>query len=154
MKDNEFNYDDIENLLLKLNENKDLIDAILKMLEKLKGAGAVESINHITDVLPDNLDFFVRSFTSPDFTDVISKSGNTLISLLFLLSNNEMADVIKAISFNSQGIAESMIDNASSAQPMSIFKLLSLFKDPEVSSGLNALIGALKVLGKSLKTLK
>jgi len=154
MKSNEFDYDDIENILLKINENKDLIDAILKMLEKLKGAGAVESINYITDILPDNLDFFVRSFTSPDFTDTVSKSGNTLISLLFLLSNNEMADVIKAISFNSQGIAESMIDNAASAQPMSIFKLMSIFKDPEVSAGLNALIGALKVLGKSLKNLK
>ncbi len=150
----DFNYDDIENIISKMNENKDLINAMLKLLEKLKDAGAVESLNHITDVLPDNLDFFVRSFTSPSFIETLSKSGNTLMSLLFLLSNDEMSDIIRAISFNSQGIAESMVDNASSAQPMSLFKLMSLFKDPEVAAGLNAFIGALKVLGNSLKKLK
>ena len=154
MEKEDFNYDDLKNIISTVNENKDLINAVLKLLEKLKGAGAVEIISYITDIFPDNTGLFAGSFTFDNFTGSLSKSGNTTMSLLFLLSNDEMSDIIKAISFNSQGIAEAMIDNVSSAQPMPVFKLISIFRNPEVAAGLNAFMGALKVPGNSLKKLK
>lgn len=65
-----------------------------------------------------------------------------------------MSDLIKGISFNSTGIAQSMVDGASSAQPLSILKLMSMLKDPEIAAGLMALMNMLKVLGTVFKKLK
>ncbi|MEM0133172.1 MULTISPECIES: DUF1641 domain-containing protein [Acidiplasma] len=146
---------DMQKIMSELEKNKDVLDAFSRLIEKLKGAGLVQALDYITEnVIPDNLDFFAKSFTSPDFTDVVAKSGNTIFSLLYMLSNPEMSDIIKGISFNSTGIAQSMVDGASSAQPLSILKLMSMLKDPEIAAGLMALMNMLKVLGTVFKKLK
>ena len=137
-----------------LENNMDVILALLRLTERLKQAGIVRALDHINnEVLPDNFDFFARAFTSRDMLETISKSGNTMISLLFLLSNREMGDMIKAISFNSQGIAEAIQSGASGSQPLSILKIMGLLKDPEFATGLNAMISGLKALGSVLKKL-
>ncbi len=142
---------EIEN---SIKENSDIIMALMRILEKLKGAGIVEALDYINDnVTPDNLDFFARAFASKDSMETFARSGNTFFSLLFMLSNRKMGDVIKAISFNSQGIAESMEEGASKSQPLSAFKLLGILKDPEVSAGFNAIINGLKVFGNILQKL-
>jgi uncharacterized protein YjgD (DUF1641 family) len=145
---------EMEDLLEAVENNSDVIMAFMKMLEKLKASGIINALNYINEnVLPDNLDFFARAFTSNDSKETIARSGNTLFSLLYMLSNREMADMIKAISFNSQGIAEAMKDGSKS-QPLSTFKLLGMLKDPEVASGLNAAISGLKAFGNILKKLE
>jgi len=144
----------IENIDNAILENADVIMALMGTLEKLKGAGLVDALNYINDnVIPDNLDFFARAFTSKDSMETLARSGNTLFSLLFMLSDRKMGDMIKAISFNSPGIAESMEEGASKSQPLSAFKLLGILKDPEVSDGINALVNGLKTLGNILKKL-
>ncbi|WP_337859932.1 DUF1641 domain-containing protein [Ferroplasma sp.] len=144
----------MEFLQKAMENNSDVIMAFMKILDKLKGAGIVNALDYINDnVIPDNLDFFARAFTSNDSKETIAKSGNTMFSLLYMLSNREMADMIKAISFNSQGIAENMKEG-SKAQPLSVLKLMGILKDPEVASGLNAVIYGLKALGNILKKLE
>ena len=137
-----------------IKENADVVMAFMKLLEKLKGAGIVDALTSINEnVIPDNLDFFAKAFTSKDSMETFARSGNTLFALLFMLSNRKMADVVKAIAFNSQGIAESMEDGASKPQALSALKLLAMLKDPEVSSGINAMMNGLKVLGSILQKL-
>jgi uncharacterized protein YjgD (DUF1641 family) len=137
-----------------LENNMDVVLAFLRLMERLKAAGLVEALDYINrDVIPDNMAFFVRAFTSKDMLETISKSGNTLISMLFLLSNREMSDMIKAISFNAQGIASAVHEGASGSHPLSVLKIMGIFKDPEVAAGLNAMISGLKAFGNVLKKL-
>ena len=137
-----------------LENNMDVVLAFLRVIERLKTAGLVEALDYInSDVIPDNLVFFARAFTSKDMLETISKSGNTLISMLYLLSNREMSDMIKAISFNSQGIAEAVQEGASGSHPLSVLKIMGMLKDPEVAAGLNAMISGLKAFGNVLKKL-
>ncbi len=137
-----------------LENNMDVVLAFLRLMERLKAAGLVEALDYISsDVIPDNLAFFARAFTSKDMLETISKSGNTLISALFLLSNREMSDMIKAISFNGQGIAEAFREGASGSRPLSVLKIMGMLKDPEVAAGLNAMISGLKAFGNVLKKL-
>jgi uncharacterized protein YjgD (DUF1641 family) len=137
-----------------IKNNGEVIMAFMRTLEKLKGAGIVNALDYINEnVMPDNIDFFARALTSNDFMETLAKSGNTIFSLLFMMSNREMGDMIKAVSFNAQGIAESMKDGAEKSQPLSVLKLMGMLKDPEVASGINALVYGLKVLGTVLKKL-
>lgn len=145
----------LDELLDEIKKNQDVIKALMETLEKLGDAGLVQALNNInSNAIPDNLDFFARAFTSQDFMETIFKSGNTIFSLLFMLSNSSMGDIIKGISYNSQGIADSMVESASSSQPMSLLKLLSVLKDPEVSAGMNVMLAFLKQLGLIMKKLK
>ncbi len=152
--DNDNNFLKDRELESALENNMDVLLAFFRLIERLKGAGIVEALDYINnDVIPDNLEFFVKAFTSKDMLETISKSGNTLISMLFLLSNREMSDMIKAISFNSQGIAEAVHDGASGSHPLSVLKIMGMLKDPEVAAGLNAMIYGLKAFGNVLKKL-
>ncbi len=150
----DLDFSDMIDIVSKINENKDVIYEIFNLISKLKDAGLIDALKSMELVIPDNLDFLVKSFTTKDFLDVIFRAYGTMNSLIYMLADQNMSEVIKSIGYNSSGIAQSMIDGTSSGQPISIFKLMSILKDPEISAAINGILEALKVIGDSLKKLK
>ncbi|SMD31119.1 DUF1641 domain-containing protein [Picrophilus oshimae] len=150
----ELDFSDMMDIVSKISENKDIIYEIFNLISKLRDSGLIDALKTIEGILPDNLDFLVKSVTSKDYLDIIFRAYGTLNSIIYMLAEPNMSEIIKIIGYNSSGIAQSMIDGTSSGQPISIFKLMSMLKDPEISAALNGIFDALKIIGDSVKKLK
>lgn len=144
--------DDLEPLIKEFIDSKDAIQSMLVMFRKLKQAGIVDFIDQISgDYLPSDVEFIGKFFSSREFTTGVLKSANTMLGLMYALSMDTTSDAIKAILYDSEGLVDSMVTGAKNPERMSMMRLFAMTKDPEIASGLTAVLNLLKELGKSLQ---
>lgn len=144
--------DDLEPLIKEFIESKDAIQSLLVMFRKLKQAGIVDFIDQISgDYLPSDVEFIGKFFSSREFTTGVLKSANTLLGVMYALSMDTTSDAIKALLYDSEGLMDAMITGAKNPERMSMMRILAMTKDPEIASGLTAVLNMLKELGKTLQ---
>lgn len=147
--------DDLEPLLVDVLENKEVFESLMNILKRLKEAGIINLMDNVSkDYMPTDVEFLGKFFTSKEFSIGMIKTGNLLIGAMHALSNEKTSDALKAVLFNAEGITDTMLDGAKNPEPMSLFKMYSMIKDPEVASGLTAVLNALKFIGQVLKTVE
>lgn len=144
--------DDLEPLIHEFLESKDAIQSMLVMFKKLKKAGIVDFIDQVSgDYIPSDVEFIGKFFSSREFSTGVLKSANTMLGLMYALSRDTTSDALKALLFDSEGITDAMVTGAKNPERMSMMKLFAMTKDPEIASGLTAVLNMLKELGKSLQ---
>lgn len=144
--------DDLEPLIRELVDSKDAIQSMLVMFKKLKQAGIVDFIDQISgDYLPSDIEFIGKFFSSREFMTGVLKSANTMLGLMYALSRETTSDAIKALLFDSEGMIDSMVSGAKNPERMSMMRLFAMTKDPEIASGITAVLNLLKEMGKSLQ---
>lgn len=145
--------DDLEPLLVDVLENKEVFESLMNVLKRLKEAGIINLLDNVSkDYMPTDVEFLGKFFTSKEFSVGMIKTGNLLIGVMHALSNEKTSDALKAILFNAEGLTDTMLNGAKNPEPMSLFKMYSMIKDPEVAAGLTAVLNALKFVGQVLKT--
>lgn len=152
-EDNENNeqVDVIEELMVFFLKNKDLSTQFLDLLKALKDSGAIEDIaSFFGSIMPSNSALVKEIGGSKEVESAISKAGNLLPGLLYLLSVDSARSAISAILYNSDTIFSSMITGAKNPEQFSLFKLLALLKDPEFTKGMTAMVNLITSLGKAL----
>lgn len=144
--------DDLEPLLVELLDNKDVLISLMNVVKRLRDAGIINLFDNISrDYMPTDVEFLGKFFTSKEFTYGFLKTANTLVSVMHALSNEKTSDMVKAIMFDAEGITDSMVSGAKNPQQMSLLKMYSMIKDPDIASGFTAVMNALKVVGQSLR---
>lgn len=147
--------DDIETMIEGLMQNKDSLMKIVGLTKRVSDAGLIDIIeNMTTDYMPADIEYIMNLFTSKEFTIGLIKSINVLSGLLHSLSSDKSGDAVKAVLFNTDSIMDSMVTGAKNPETFSIFRMLAIMKDPEITSGLTAVLNALKSLGKALRTVQ
>ena len=147
--------DDIETMIEGLMQNKDSLMKIVGLTKRVSDAGLIDIIeNMTTDYMPADIEYIMNLFTSKEFTIGLIKSINVLSGLLHSLSSDKSGDAVKAVLFNTDSIMDAMVTGAKNPETFSIFRMLAIMKDPEISSGLTAVLNALKALGKALRTVQ
>ncbi len=145
----EENIDEMARMLGELEENADIFKSLLDILKRLKKAGVVGFLDNLSkDFMPTDVEFLGKFFTSREFSTATIKAGNTMIAMLYTLLSEQNSDLVKLLLYNAEGFSEAIIDGAKNPRKMSLLSLYSMIKDPDVASGMTALLNALKVLGK------
>ncbi|MCW6169369.1 MAG: DUF1641 domain-containing protein [Thermoplasmatales archaeon] len=144
--------DDIEPLIIGLLENKDALTSLLNLLTRMRKSGLIEILDDLSsDYLPSDLEFLTTFLTSRDALVGVVKMVNVLAALSHSLSSERAGDTLKAIAFNSDLIFDNMVSGAKNPESIGLMGLYALLKDPDISAGLSAMMGALKALGIALK---
>ena len=144
--------DDIEPLIIGLLENKDALTSLLNLLTRMRKSGLIEILDDLSsDYLPSDLEFLTTFLTSRDALVGVVKMVNVLAVLSHSLSSETAGDTLKAIAFNSDMIFDNMVSGAKNPESIGLMGLYALLKDPDISAGLSAMMGALKALGIALK---
>ncbi len=144
--------DDIEPLIIGLLENKDALTSLLNLLTRMRKSGLIEILDDLSsDYLPSDLEFLTTFLTSRDALVGVVKMVNVLAVLSHSLSSETAGDTLKAIAFNSDLIFDNMVSGAKNPESIGLMGLYALLKDPDISAGLSAMMGALKALGIALK---
>ncbi len=144
--------DDIEPLIIGLLENKDALTSLLNLLTRMRKSGLIEILDDLSsDYLPSDLEFLTTFLTSRDALVGVVKMVNVLAALSHSLSSETAGDTLKAIAFNSDLIFDNMVSGAKNPESIGLMGLYALLKDPDISAGLSAMMGALKALGIALK---
>jgi uncharacterized protein YjgD (DUF1641 family) len=154
-KENHEDEDDIEPIIEGLMENKDSLLKVVGLMKRVSDAGFIDTVENMTaDYMPADIEYIMNLFTSKEFTIGLIKSVNVLSSLIHALSSDKSGDAVKAVMFNTDSIMGAMVSGAKNPESFSIFRLMAMMKDPEITSGLTAVLYALKALGKALRTVQ
>ncbi len=146
------NDDRLEPLIREMLEDSDFLEAMLNIMKRLKEAGIVNLANNIAnDYLPTDVEFLAKFFASKELVYGMLKSANTAVSLIHALSDERTSDLVKAVMFNMPDAAEGMVEAAKTQDRMSMMKLYSMMKDPDVAAGISVMFSFLKFLGTVMK---
>ncbi|QRF74782.1 hypothetical protein Thermo_00273 [Thermoplasmatales archaeon] len=146
------NDDRLEPLIREMLEDSDFLEAMLNIMKRLKEAGIVNLANNIAnDYLPTDVEFLGKFFASKELVYGMLKSANTAVSLIHALSDERTSDLVKAVMFNMPDAAEGMVEAAKTQDRMSMMKLYSMMKDPDVAAGISVMFSFLKFLGTVMK---
>lgn len=146
------NDDRLEPLIREMLEDSDFLEAMLNIMKRLKEAGIVNLANNIAnDYLPTDVEFLAKFFASKELVYGMLKSANTAVSLIHALSDERTSDLVKAVMFNMPDATEGMVEAAKTQDRMSMMKLYSMMKDPDVAAGISVMFSFLKFLGTVMK---
>ncbi|MEM0155996.1 MAG: DUF1641 domain-containing protein [Thermoplasmataceae archaeon] len=143
---------DLEPYLKQILGNKKLIRNALGTLQKITDPGTLSAMNRfLEEFSPGDIEALISIISSKELIILLKKTVGTLSGLSYALSRETTSDTLQSLLYNLEDVSESMVDGAKNPQPLSLFRLLSLLKDEEVASGMTAVIGALKAIGRTLK---
>jgi|YelNatPaOPRAMG01_1025707.scaffolds.fasta_scaffold01169_16 uncharacterized protein YjgD (DUF1641 family) len=146
------NEDKLEPLIREILEDSDFLEALLNILKKMKEAGIVNLANNIAnDYLPTDIEFLGKFFASKELVYGTLKSANTAVSVIHALSDERTSDLVKAVMFNMPDATEGMITAAKTQDKISLMKIYSMMKDPEIAAGISVMFSFLKFLGAVMK---
>lgn len=147
--------DPIEQMLVKLKDNAELLEILLKIMDKLEKGGAKETLKKIADgAIPSDANYLFEFFTSEPMMDSILKGGNLVLLLMHAMTDEHTSDSIKALAGNISYIAESAASYAEGSEKLNVLKLYSAIRDPDISFLILTMLGALKASGRILRDLK
>ncbi len=152
MKNEQVQNDDvIEELMQFFLENKEVSAQLLDLIRAVKDSGAIEDLAAFArSVVPSNSALVREIGSSEEVVGAISKAGNLLPALLFLLNDKMVNDTLQAMLYNSGSLFGAMVSGAKNPEQFSLLKLLALFKDQEFTKGFTALVNMITALGKIL----
>jgi uncharacterized protein YjgD (DUF1641 family) len=151
-KDQPIVEDKLEILLDQIVENSDTLLSFMPVLAKLKEAGITDLITNISkDYMPTDIEFFGHMFSSREFTYAGMKTANVMLSLMYAMADEKVSDTVKNLMFNSRGILESASSAAKDNSRLGTLELYHMMKDPEVASGIRAVLSLMKTIGSILK---
>lgn len=144
--------DDLEPLIRGLMENSDAFESMLSLFGKVKNSGLLTALENLSaEYLPSDIEFLSSFLTSKDFVYGFVKTMNVVSALSHSISSEKGSDALKAILYNSDAIWDGMVAGAKNPEATSLLRLYAMVKDPDVSSGLTAVLNALKAVGAALK---
>ena len=145
-------HDDIEILMDRIAENMDTLIAFMDILTKMKEAGAIDVLTDVAkDYTPTDIEFLAKFFTEKELMEAAMKVGNSMMGVLYGLGEERTSDLLRALSFNLPGITDGFVDGVRNPRQLSVLKLMSLVKDPDISAFITGLINALKIVVSSTK---
>jgi len=149
----EQNKDPLDSFVVDLSENLDVLESMMAIIKRLKEAGVIDLMDHLSkDYMPTDIEFLGKFFTSREFSVSLLKTLNVLISVMFAVSDEKNSDVLKTIMFNSPGITDSIKEYTTSTSRLSILDVYEKMKNPDVVAGMNAMLGILGFLGHIIRT--
>ncbi len=147
--------DKMETALKILLENQDDLLSLATVLDTMGKSGMFKLIGDIVkDYFPSDPTYLVRIIGSESTMRSVGKLFNILPALLNLMQDERTNDIVKELAFNVDGLSETLLDGAKNPERFGVMKLMSILKDPEVASGMTALINVLKFLGKILRNVE
>lgn len=148
----EMENDDLEPLIKGLLENVDAFGPMMNLFSKLKNSGLLQAMENMSgDFLPSDIEFLSSFLTSKDFLYGLVKTVNVVSAVAHAMSSEKGSDTVKAILYNSDEIWDGMVSGAKNPEATSLLRLYAMVKDPDISSGLTAVLNALKAVGSALK---
>lgn len=147
--------DKMETALKILLENQDDLLSLATVLDTMGKSGMFKLIGDIVkDYFPSDPTYLVRIIGSESTMRSVGKLFNILPALLNMMQDERTNDIVKELAFNVDGLSETLLDGAKNPERFGVMKLMSILKDPEVASGMTALINVLKFLGKILRNVE
>ncbi len=147
--------DKMETALKILLENQDDLLSLATILDTMGKSGMFKLIGDIVkDYFPSDPTYLVRIIGSESTMRSVGKLFNILPALLNMMQDERTNDIVKELAFNVDGLSETLLDGAKNPERFGVMKLMSILKDPEVASGMTALINVLKFLGKILRNVE
>ncbi|MGC8505868.1 MAG: DUF1641 domain-containing protein [Thermoplasmata archaeon] len=144
--------DKMETALKILLENQDDLLSFATILDTMGKSGMFKLIGDIVkDYFPSDPTYLVRIIGSESTMRSVGKLFNILPAFLNLIQDERTNDIVKELAFNVDGLSETLLDGAKNPERFGVMKLMSILKDPEVASGMTALINVLKFVGKILR---
>jgi uncharacterized protein YjgD (DUF1641 family) len=142
----------VEMAIRELMDDDKTILALLNLIKVLKNSGDLESIQKLAEqFIPGNPVTIVQTADQPEFHKGGINLINLIVALMASLSNKTSQESLSTILYNSDELWESMVEGAKKPENFSLLRLMGVLKDPEIASGLTAVLNALKVLGSMLK---
>ncbi len=149
----EQNKDPMDALILDLADNLDILESMMAIMKRLKEAGIIDLLNHLSkDYMPTDIEFLGKFFTSREFSVSLLKTLNVLTAVMFAVSDEKNSDMLKTLMFNSPGISDTLKDYTSPDSKLSILSMYEKMKNPDVVAGMNAMLGILRFLGHIIRT--
>lgn len=153
VENNESNENEqVEMAIRELMDDDKTVLALLNLIKLLKNSGDLESIQKLAEeFIPGNPVTIVQTADQPEFHKGGINLINLLVALMASLSNKTSQESLSTILYNSDELWASMVEGAKKPENFSLLRLMGVLKDPEIASGLTAVLNALKVLGNMLK---
>jgi uncharacterized protein YjgD (DUF1641 family) len=140
--------DSMEPLIRELIEDRDFLESLLNIVKRMKEAGIVNLVNNIaTDYLPTDIEFLGKFFASKEFVYGALKTANSAVSLLHAFSDEQTSDLFKVMMFNLPDATDAMVNAAKNPERMSMMRLFSMMKDPDIAAGMSVMLSFLKFMG-------
>jgi uncharacterized protein YjgD (DUF1641 family) len=147
--------DKMETALKILLENQDDLLSLATILDTMGKSGMFKLIGDLAkDYLPSDPTSLIRIIGSESTMRSMGKLINVMPAFLNILQDERTNDIIKELAFNVDGLSETILDGAKNPERFGVMKLMSILKDPEVASGMTAMINVLKFLGKILRNVQ
>lgn len=154
-KNDEGPVDEMELVIEKVGKDAESILSILDILEKLEEAGIIKLLNNISrSYLPTDVEFFGKFVSSKEFANGIMKVANTLIPILYALSDERTSDIVKAVLYNMPDISKDIVDTVTSGKKQTMLTMYSGIKnDQDLFIFIAAILKALSRVSRSIKKL-
>lgn len=147
--------DAIENLLIRVRDNADSIDTLMKILDKLEKGGAREIVEKIAEGgIPSDALYLFEFFTSEPMRQSLLQGGNLVLLLMHALTDEKTSDALKALASNVNYIADTAASYTKDSDRPNVLKLYSAIRDPDVNFAIMSMMGALKATGRILREMK
>ncbi|MHB8371659.1 MAG: DUF1641 domain-containing protein [Thermoplasmataceae archaeon] len=143
----------IEEMIGGLVEDDESLESMLRIITGLKDSGSLILIEHLVSKrMPGSTQQLQRLLDSNEVNLGFMKMIDIFIALMATISQEPTSRALTSILYNGDDLWESMIVGAKKPDNYSLLRLMGMFKDPDLASGLTAVLNALKELGKILKT--
>ncbi len=145
----------METALKILLENQDDLLSLATILDTMGKSGMLKLIGDLAkDYLPSDPTSLIRIIGSESTMRSMGKLINVMPAFLNIIQDERTNDIIKELAFNADGLSETILDGAKNPERFGVMKLMSILKDPEVASGMTAMINVLKFFGKILRNVQ
>lgn len=136
----------LENLKKLLSDNEDMVNQVFTIMSELNDIGALEAASKLIEAKEEVAHIALGQMTRKPITNII----NNMMGVAGALTELDPETTTKLIKGLNTGIDEA--NKAVEAdEKVSVFKLMTLLKDPDVNRAMNFGIHLLKGLGKGLK---
>lgn len=136
----------LENLKKLLSDNEDMVNQVFTIMSELNDIGALEAASKLIEAKEEVAHIALGQMTRKPVTNII----NNMMGVAGALTELDPETTTKLIKGLNIGIDEA--NKAVEAdEKVSVFKLMTLLKDPDVNRAMNFGIHLLKGLGKGLK---
>ena len=136
----------LENLKQLLSENEEMVNQVFTIMAELNDIGALEAASKLIEAKEEVAHIALGQMTRKPVTNII----NNMMGVSGALAELDPETTTKLIKGLNTGLDEAN-KAVESDEKVSVFKLVTLLKDPDVNRAMNFGIHLLKGLGKGLK---
>lgn len=136
----------LDNLKQLLSDNEEMVNQVFTIMAELNDIGALEAALKLIEAKEEVAHIALGQMTRKPVTNII----NNMMSVAGALAELDPETTTKLIKGLNMGLDDAN-KAAESDEKVSVFKLVTLLKDPDVNRAINFGIHLLKGLGKGLK---